>query len=154
MAHSVIFSREWNLNSRGDRMPLSRRPGTEMRFRATEEKVPKLAKACARRLLPCQSANRLASLANRWSRIALLSVGPGRWSGQSGRNFPWPRHFCNLRRQFLGSSKSAHCRRSCLLAMTSNRFGKSPGYLCQASIDCDIILGRVNLVVRKAECRT
>ena len=142
MAHSVIFSREWNLNSRGDRMPLSRRPGTEMRFRATEEKVPKLAKACARRLLPCQSANRLALLANRWSPIARLvsKRGPGRWSGQSGRNFPWPRHFCNLRRQFLGSSKSAHCRRSCLLAMTSNCFGSRPAIYAEHRLTATLFL--------------
>jgi hypothetical protein len=35
--------------------------------------VPKLAEDCARRLLPCQSASRLASSANRWSRKAGLA---------------------------------------------------------------------------------
>jgi hypothetical protein len=35
--------------------------------------VPKLAEDCSRWLLPCQSANRLASSRNRWSRKAGLA---------------------------------------------------------------------------------
>jgi hypothetical protein len=127
-----------------------------MRFRATEEKVPKLAKACARRLLPCQSANRLASLANRWSRIARLASKRGARPVVGAK-----RKELSLAAPFLQSEQAVPRKQqvgslpSKLLACDDFQlFWKSPGYLCRASIDCDIILGRVNLVVRKAERRT